>query len=200
MIRNVQIWALSIYINSNNIRKKNFFKVQRKMIEKQKDRNVIVLKLFQNVNTCWDFTCHMLIKALALKKTLSRYHDKHEIEYLRLSDTEWSQVKYLINFIKLFCVFIKRIDQFKLLTIHQMLEIYDKLFDHLDWTRLKLSRKKVSWKRVIFDDLTRSECQTSILLFKDTRFFKLFIQKNDVVIIKQKKRCISKFELKSETW
>jgi hypothetical protein len=79
-----------MYINSNNLRKKNFFKIQRKMIKKQNNENVHVFKLFQNVNTRWDLTCYMLIKTLILKKTLSIYHDKYEIEYLRLFNTEWS--------------------------------------------------------------------------------------------------------------
>ncbi len=52
-------------------------------------------------------------------------------------------MKYLINLIKLFYVFIKNIDQFKYFIIHQMFDIYDKLFDHLDQARYKLSRKKV---------------------------------------------------------
>jgi hypothetical protein len=107
-----------MYINSSNIRKKNFFKIQRKMIKEQINKNVSVFKFFQDVNTRWNSTCHMLIKTLILKKTLSTYHDKHEIEYLRLIDTKWSQMKYLINLIKLFCVFTKRINQFKLSTIH----------------------------------------------------------------------------------
>ncbi len=59
----------------------------------------------------------------------------------------------MINLIKLFCVFTKRINQFKLFIIHQMFEIYDKLFDHLDRARLKLSRKKISWKRIMLEDL-----------------------------------------------
>jgi hypothetical protein len=53
-------------------------------------------------------------------------------------------MKYLINLIKLFCIFIKSIDQFKLFIIHQMFDIYDKLFDHLNQARNRLSRKKVA--------------------------------------------------------
>ncbi len=81
-----------------------------------------------------------------------------------------------------------------------MFEIYDKLFDHLDQTRFKLSRKKVSWKRIILDDLITTNVKFRHYYSKTQDFLKLFIRKNDVVIIKQKKRCISKFELKSETW
>jgi hypothetical protein len=95
----------------------------------------------------------MLIKTFILKKTLSKYHDKHEVEYLKLIDTKWSQIKYLINLIKLFCVFTKCINQFKLFIIHQMFKIYDKLFDHLDRACFKLSRKKISWKRIMLEDL-----------------------------------------------
>jgi hypothetical protein len=123
------------------------------MIQEKKIDNLHVLKFFQNVKTRWDSTCHMLIKALHLKKILQKYHDKHETNYLRLIDIEWSQMKYLINLIKLFCVFIKNIDQFKYSTIHQVFNIYDKLFDHLDQARHRLSRKKIAWKKIMLKDL-----------------------------------------------
>jgi hypothetical protein len=66
---------------------------------------------------------------------------------------KWSQMKYLIDLIKLFCVFIKTIDQFKSFTIHQVFEIYDKLFDHLNRARAKLFRKKVVWKKIMLKEL-----------------------------------------------
>jgi hypothetical protein len=95
----------------------------------------------------------MLIKTFVLKKILQKYHDKHEAKYLRLIETKWSQMKYFIDLTKLFCIFIKRINQFKYFTIHQIFEIYDKLFDHLDQARDKLNRKKLSWKRIMLEDL-----------------------------------------------
>jgi hypothetical protein len=101
----------------------------------------------------------MLIRALSLKKALQRYHDKHEAEYLRVSDMEWSQVEYLIDLTKLFCVFTKRIGQSKSPTIHQVFEIYDKLFDHLDRARTKLSRKKVAWKKIMLEGLIAADAK-----------------------------------------
>ncbi len=95
----------------------------------------------------------MLIKTFTLKKILKRYHNKHEAKFLRLTNSKWSQVKYLINLIKLFCVFIKSIDQFKYFIIHQVFDIYDKLFNHLDQARSKLSRKKMIWKKIMLKDL-----------------------------------------------
>jgi hypothetical protein len=121
------------------------------MIQEKKIDNLHVFKLFQNIKTRWDSICHMLIKALHLKKILQRYHDKHETKYLRLIETKWSQMQYFKNLIKLFCVFIKSIDQFKY--IHQVFDIYDKLFDHLDQARHRLSRKKIAWKKIMLKDL-----------------------------------------------
>jgi viroplasmin and RNaseH domain-containing protein len=138
---------------SSNLRKKNFFKIQEELIQKNKNANLEVFKLFQNVKTRWDSTCHMLIKAFTLKKILQKYHDKHEAKYLRLIETKWSQVKYFINLTKLFCIFIKTINQSKYFIIHQVFDIYDKLFDHLNQTRNKLSRKKLSWKKIMLEDL-----------------------------------------------
>jgi hypothetical protein len=95
----------------------------------------------------------MLIKILILKKILQKYHDKHETKYLRLIKTKWSQMKYFINLIKLFCIFIKIINQFKYFIIHQVFNIYDKLFDSLSQARNKLSRKRFSWKKIMLEDL-----------------------------------------------
>ncbi len=53
-------------------------------------------------------------------------------------------MKYFINLIKLFCIFIKIINQFKYFIIHQVFNIYDKLFDSLSQARNKLSRKRFS--------------------------------------------------------
>jgi hypothetical protein len=53
-------------------------------------------------------------------------------------------MKYFIDLIKLFCIFIKIINQFKYFIIHQIFNIYDKLFDHLNQARNKLSCKRLS--------------------------------------------------------
>jgi hypothetical protein len=44
-------------------------------------------------------------------------------------------------------------NQFKLFIIYQMFEIYHKLFNHFNQARFKLSRKKVSWKRIMLKNL-----------------------------------------------
>ena len=80
----------------------------------------------------------MLIRALKLRQAMNRYHDKHEAEYLGLLDVEWSQIEYIINLTKLFCVFTKMIGQSKQPNIHQVFEIYNKLFDHLDQSSRKI--------------------------------------------------------------
>ena len=38
-------------------------------------------------------------------------------------------------------------------TIHQVFEIYNKLFDYLDQARVRLSRKRVSWKRALLNGI-----------------------------------------------
>ena len=83
---------LAVYINSSNLRKENFYAVQRALNdEERRTGNSVsgtVLKLFQDVKTRWESTFHMLIRALKLRLALNRYHDKHEAEYLRLLEVE----------------------------------------------------------------------------------------------------------------
>jgi hypothetical protein len=170
------------------------------MIQEKKIDNFHVFKLFQNVKTRWNLTCYMLIKTSHLKKILQKYHDKHETNYLRLIDIEWSQMKYLINLIKLFCVFIKNIDQFKYFIIHQMFDIYEQII----WSSWSSSWQIIAKENCVKKDHAKrfncDERKTSTILREDSRFIKSFIRKSDFVIFKQEKRDISEFKLKDFQW
>ncbi len=155
------------------------------MIQKKID-NVIVFKLFQNVNTRWNSTYYMLIKTLHLKNNLFKYYNKHETKYLKLIDTKWSQMKYFIDLTKLFCVFIKKINQFKYFIIHQIFEIYDKLFDHFDRARNKLSRKKVSWKKIMFQDFIATNVKLRQYYAKTQEFLNCLYEKTTLLSLNRK--------------
>ena len=150
----IKIRVIAAHINNSNFRKKRFCEMQKKMILQSKCEHFRVLKIFQNVNTRWNSTCHMLIWAHQLQEILKEYHHKHdETNYLKIIKLKWKQMKYLIDFIKTFNFFMKFIDKTISSTIHMIFFIYNKLFDHLDKAKTKLIDKKVNWKKIMLTKL-----------------------------------------------
>ena len=66
------------------------------------------------------------------------------------------QIKYFINLIKVFCIFTQINDKRNQFTIHEIFQIYDKLFDHLNNAKLKLTRKKTTWKKIVLKKLNKT--------------------------------------------
>ena len=171
-----------VYINVNNLRKKFFFAIQQTRIEAKRSSKKIKtmnnderkrlmrqrsLKLFQNVNNRWNFTCHMLIRAYVLREDLNKFfHDYHD-QYFQLTSKEWDHVEYLIEIVKSFCVYTKILNTTIILIIHQIFNIYNSLFDHLDKAKARLRRKRVSWKKKLvvaidFVDLMSTIASTTL--------------------------------------
>jgi hypothetical protein len=67
--------------------------------------------------------------------------------YLLLDNDEWSQIEYLIDLLKSFCLFIKTLSSTRTFTINMIFKIYNRLFEHLKKTFHRLSRKRISWKK-----------------------------------------------------
>ena len=155
-----------VYINANNFRKEFFLNIQRVKIERDRSSNETktlfnderkrltrqrFLKLFQNVKTRWDFTCHMLIRAYNLREDLNQFFQDYSSKYLQFKVEEWDHVKYLIDIVKSFCVFIKTFSTTIISTIYQMFSIYNSLFDHLNKVKNHLQRKRVLWKKELIN-------------------------------------------------
>ncbi len=117
-------------------------------IKKQKKiQRARLLKLFQDVKTRWNSTCHMLIKAHDLRSEITQFCEKYSTIYLLFNNDEWSQIEYLIDLLKSFCLFIKKLSSIRTFTINMIFKIYNRLFEHLKKTFHELSRKRVSWKK-----------------------------------------------------
>ena len=95
----------------------------------------------------------MLICALELKDVLIEYHKKENADYLKLTIIEWPQIEYLIELIKMFCIFTQVIGKTIKPTIQNFFQIYDRFFDHLNLAKQKLSGKKSLWKKIILQKL-----------------------------------------------
>ncbi len=161
-----------MYINTSENRKESFFKLQRSnLVKKQKIQKILTfsikkqkrikrarsLKFFQNVVFRWDFICHMLIRAHDFRSEITQFCVKWDVNYLLLKNEEWSQIEYLIELLKSFCLFIKILSTTHTITINIVFKIYNRLFEHLKRAKSRLARKRVTWKKSLIDALTTIE-------------------------------------------
>jgi hypothetical protein len=123
-------------------------------IKKQKRiKRVRSLKLFQNVSTRWNFTCHIFIRAHDLRSKITQFCIEYEVFYLLFNSNEWSQIEYLIDLLKSFCLFTKALSTIRTSTINMIFKIYNRLFEHIEKITHRLSRKRVSWKKSLMKTL-----------------------------------------------
>ncbi len=168
LIIEAQIRKISVYINASENRKKIFFKLQRNNLAKKRETKEMCtlfnkkqtkikrarsLKLFQNVVSRWNSTCHMLIRAHDLRSEIIEFCIKWDVDYFLLNNDEWSQIKYLIELLRLFCLFIKILNITRIFIINTIFKIYNRLFEHLKKTKSRLARKRMIWKRSLIDAL-----------------------------------------------
>lgn len=92
----------------------------------------------------------MLIRALRLKSAIKAFVNGNESRKpLALSAIEWKQAEYLIGLTTPFLNMTNAISKSKGITINQVFNIYNELFDHLDKALKILSRKTVTWKKML---------------------------------------------------
>lgn len=111
-----------------------------------KNKDLSVLKLFQDVSTRWDSTCFMLIRALTLQESIEDFIETHGPDWLALTKPEWQQIKYLVDLVRPFCNFTQVISRSTTPTIHHVFVIYNTLLEHLEKSEAKLMRKRKPWK------------------------------------------------------
>jgi hypothetical protein len=163
-----------VFINASGNRKESFFKIQRLKLEKKRSAAKILLlsikkqkkirrarslKLFQDVTTRWDSTCHMLVRAHDLRSKMNQFYFEWSVTYLRLNNDEWSQIEYLIDLLKSFCLFTKTLSTTRTSTIHTIFKVYNRLFEHLEKARVRLTRKRVLWKKSLLVALKITEAK-----------------------------------------
>jgi hypothetical protein len=112
------------------------------------------LRPLQDVKTRWDSTTQMCLRTRVLKRPLKVYL-KHESvpRFLRIPDTEWTCIEYLIQLTAPFSAYTQTLGQSKTTTLYQTFPIYNKLFDHIEACKNRLRSKDLQWKRGLADSL-----------------------------------------------
>ena len=110
--------------------------------------------MIQDVLTRWNSTYQMLKRARKLKPFIDQLFNSgaaSTLEYLEL--TEWRQVDYLIELLQPFAKYTAAISATNGRTVHQVMDVYNDLFDHLDEQEAKLARKRLPWKVQMYKGL-----------------------------------------------
>ncbi len=140
-------------MNESSQRIKNFHKSQRNF--------KLCLKMIQNIKTCWNFICLMLLRALHLQVFIKSYIFIHENENttfqkLSLNNEEWTHVQYLVELLKSFAIFIDLLECNHEFNINIIYIIYDVLFFYIKDHIIALKRKQRSWKCSLLKVLTQA--------------------------------------------
>ena len=130
---------------------------ERGALEKNRNTDKNVVKLHQDVKTRWDSTSRMLIRAIRLEESINLFCQDEGPDWLKFRKVDWDQVKYLADLTKPFAAFTQRIGQTRTPSIHHTFAIYNRLFDHLDYTRSTLRLKRKDWKRLLITGIDAGE-------------------------------------------
>lgn len=101
----------------------------------------------------------MLRRAKRLQSTFNEYCAKYSYSQFQLDSDEWRQVDYLLCLTQPFFAYTTALSQTKDVTVHNIFDIYNQLFDHLELSTDRLKRKKAPWKQAIFQALQAGQAK-----------------------------------------
>jgi hypothetical protein len=112
------------------------------------------------VSTRWDSTAFMLIRAVRLQDTITKFCSEYfPAQPFSLIDQEWKQIKYLIDILRPFNFFTQTVSKTKGITLPYVLSIYDELFERLSESRRRLLVKVSSctWVKPLIQGISAAE-------------------------------------------
>jgi hypothetical protein len=95
----------------------------------------------------------MLHRARRLSKEFDERCSEHNYPQFKLKSEEWRHVDYLLCITQPFHRWTTAISKIEDITIYQIFRIYNKLFDHFDFSISQLKRKRVTWKTTMREAL-----------------------------------------------
>lgn len=91
----------------------------------------------------------MLRRAKRLRLIFDPFCIEYDRTDLMLNPDEWRQIDYLLCITQPFFDFTLELSKTKDVTAHHVFRIYNKLFEHLEWSIRQLRSKKVPWKKTM---------------------------------------------------
>ena len=68
------------------------------------------------------------------------------VRHFELTNEEWQQLGYLCDLLSSFYVMTTSLSELEEPTVHQVFDVYDTLFDHIEFSMNKLQCKRIEWK------------------------------------------------------
>lgn len=119
--------------------------------------------MVQDVQTRWNSTFAMAIRALLLKDTLNQFLDQTDhakLQELYLAPDEWKQVEYVIVILFPFWQYTQAISISWDISIHLAWQIYNKLFQHLE-SRSREAERERTWREPLLKALQAAKDKLS---------------------------------------
>jgi hypothetical protein len=150
----------------------------------ENSKNSKRLILILDVTTRWNSQYNMLIKFQDLRSTIQWWLSRENAAYsiFFFQEMKWTQVKYLIQLLKLIKNVINYLSQIKTITIHKIWKIYDNLFNHLK-NQKKEARKifKFLWTNTLNETVEAKRAKLTMYNDKTKQSFERFL--NFVIIL-----------------
>ncbi|KAJ6090678.1 hypothetical protein N7499_003392 [Penicillium canescens] len=122
----------------------------------------------QDVKTRWNSTFLLLRRAKRIRSTYQTFCTESGYNQFFLDREEWRQIDYLLCITRPFYNFTTVLCQTKDVTIHNVFQIYNALFEHFEKSLNQLRRKKVSWKQAMRQALEAGKRKLAVYYGKTT--------------------------------
>jgi len=122
-------------------------------IDCQKAKVRIAVLPIMDVETRWNSTLELLERANRLWEfTREWLQNPKYAEYWPLFTTqdEWTIVKYVMEVLRPFRYWTLWMSKRHTITLHQVITLYNDIFDHMDGVMRALAKKKTSWTEDLF--------------------------------------------------
>jgi len=126
---------------------------RNKFMDGQNAKVRIAVLPIMDVKTCWNSTLEFLECAYHLREfTREWLHNPKYSEYWPLFTTqdEWTIVRYVIEVLRPFWYWTLWMSKRHTFTLHQVITVYNDMFDHMAGVMRALAKKKTQWKEDIF--------------------------------------------------
>lgn len=130
------------YILSSSKQRSYFYGIEE-------ERNIGKLMLLLDCRTRWNSTFLMIRRALRLRNVINEYvkcSSAASIRHFTLTEEEWRQLEYLCDLLAPFYIMTTTLSKLDGPAVHQVFDVYDTLFDHIEYSNDKLHRKTIDWK------------------------------------------------------
>jgi hypothetical protein len=126
---------------------------RNKFIDCQKAKVRIAVLLIMDVKKSWNSTVELLERAYRLREFTREWlqNPKHaEYRPPITTQDEWTIVKYVMEVLRPFRYWTLWMSKRHTVTLHQVLTVYNDMFDHMDGVMRALDKKKTPWKEDFF--------------------------------------------------